>query len=194
MTRREPHGVDLPLLRWGEELRRTRIARRRLQRRTAACAGLIALLSLTIIAPPLPRLVWNASASAPLGLYAVTPHAVWVAGDMVIARVPQPIRKMAAARGYLPADVPLVKRIVAVPGDMVCATSNKIFVRGRWVATRRARDGLGRILPWWNGCTLLRDGRYFLLMADAPASFDGRYFGITRAADIVGKARLLWRY
>jgi type IV secretory pathway protease TraF len=27
---------------------------------------------------------------------------------------------------------------------------------------------------------------------DAPASFDGRYFGISRAAQLVGKARPLW--
>jgi len=193
MTRREPQGADLPLLRWGEELRRTRIARRHLQRRMAACAGLIALLSLTIINPPLPRLVWNASASAPLGLYAVSRRAALAAGDMVIARVPQPMRQMAAARGYVPAKVPLVKRIAAVPGDMICARGNAIFVRGRWVATRRDRDGSGRPLPWWNGCILLHDGHYFLLMPEVPASFDGRYFGVTKSADIVGKARLLWR-
>jgi len=193
MTRREPQGADLPLLRWGEELRRTRIARHRLQRRMAACAGLIALLSLTIVTPPSPRLVWNASASAPLGLYAVDPHAVLTTGDMVIARVPQPMRRMSAARGYIPAKVPLVKRIAAVPGDMICATGDAIFVRGRWVARRLARDGTGRMLPWWNGCILLHDRQYFLLMEEAPASFDGRYFGVTKSADIVGKARLLWR-
>jgi type IV secretory pathway protease TraF len=32
----------------------------------------------------------------------------------------------------------------------------------------------------------------FLLMADNPASFDGRYFGINEASDLVGPARLIW--
>ena len=41
------------------------------------------------------------------------------------------------------------------------------------------------------GCVRLRGDQRFLLM-DAPASFDGRYFGVTEGTDIVGKARLLW--
>jgi type IV secretory pathway protease TraF len=28
---------------------------------------------------------------------------------------------------------------------------------------------------------------------DAPGSFDGRYFGISTRADLVGRARLIWR-
>ena len=112
---------------------------------------------------------------------------------MVIAWVPQPARQLAAERHYIPANVPLVKRVAAVPGDSVCALGQEIFVRGRWVAERRVGDGMGRPMPWWSGCVLLRDGDYFLLMSDAPASFDGRYFGITHRGDIVGQARLLWR-
>src|SRR3546814_1556457 len=46
----------------------------------------ITLLGLTMAFPPAPRLVWNASASAPIGLYAVTPGAPVGPGDMVIAR------------------------------------------------------------------------------------------------------------
>jgi len=38
----------------------------------------------------------------------------------------------------------------------------------------------------------LRRGALFLLMADSPASFDGRYFGPTMPRLIVGKATPLW--
>jgi type IV secretory pathway protease TraF len=58
--------------------------------------------------------------------------------------------------------------------------------------TRRATDGARRTLPWWEGCARLGEGDAFLLMARAKASFDGRYFGVTRRRDIVGKAHLLW--
>jgi len=47
-------------------------------------------------------------------------------------------------------------------------------------------------MPWWQGCRTLIEGEYFLLMADVPDSFDGRYFGITGNADLVGQAHLLW--
>jgi conjugative transfer signal peptidase TraF len=139
-------------------------------------------------------LVWNASASAPLGLYAVTPGALPQAGDMVVAWVPEGARRLAAERRYIPVNVPLVKRVAAVPGDEVCAFREAAFVRGRRVATRRARDGRGRPMPWWSGCRLLHDGEYFLLMAETPDSFDGRYFGISKAQEIVGKAAPLWTY
>ena len=158
-----------------------------------ACAGLIATLGATSVMPPRPRLVWNASASAPIGLYAVGGGAGLARGDMVSARLPGELRMFAARRHYLPANVPLVKRVAAVPGDKVCAVGKRIFVNGLLFASRLARDGAGRVMPRWAGCVVLGEGRYFLLMAESGASFDGRYFGVSAASDIVGKARLLWR-
>ena len=157
------------------------------------CAGLAAALAGTLLDPPRPRLLWNASASAPVGLYAVGDGAPLARGDMVIARVPDEFRMFAARRRYLPANVPLVKRVAAAAGDEVCAAGARITVNGRAVAARLDRDAAGRPMPWWSGCALLGDGQVLLLMADSPASFDGRYFGVSEAGDIVGKARLLWR-
>lgn len=108
-----------------------------------------------------------------------------------VARVPQDLRALAAARRYIPANVPLVKQVAAVPGDEICARGSAIAINGAWAAARRARDARGRPMPWWEGCIVLRDGMVFLLMPD-PASFDGRYFGPTSRSDIVGRARLLW--
>jgi type IV secretory pathway protease TraF len=44
----------------------------------------------------------------------------------------------------------------------------------------------------WSGCVRLRGRQLFLLMAGSPASFDGRYFGVTEGGLVVGRARLLW--
>lgn len=145
----------------------------------------------TLAAPPTPRLVWNASASAPLGLYVVVPDAPVLPGDMVVARAPASVRRFAAVRRYVPVNVPLVKRVVAVAGQQVCASGPFISVDARRVAVRRALDGRGRPLPWWRGCVVLKRGAVLLLMARAD-SFDGRYFGPTAAADILGRARLVW--
>ncbi len=183
---------DLPLFAWGESLRADKRRRHMLARRAAPIALGCACVVVTVAAPPLPRLLWNASASAPIGLYRVAPGVALTRGDLVIARTPPAARSLAASRRYLPANVPLVKRVAGVPGDKVCALDRTITVNGRPLATRRANDRLGRPLPWWNGCRTLRGGALFLLMADAPDSFDGRYFGPTEPADVIGKATALW--
>lgn len=158
-----------------------------------ALGGLAGALVSTLLIEPRPWLLWNASASAPVGLYAVGEAAPLARGDMVIAHVPVGFRMFAARRHYLPANVPLVKRVAAVPGDEVCAVGARVMVNGRLVARRLDRDGAGRPMPWWSGCAELGTGEVFLLMTDSRASFDGRYFGVTEADDVVGKARLIWR-
>ena len=184
--------ADLPLFVWGETRRATRDRRVRMRRLGVIAASGIALIGATMVTKPAPRLVWNASASAPVGLYGVTPGARVGQGDMVIARLAEPMRTLAASRRYLPANVLLVKRVAALPGATVCARGRAIWIDGRRVATRRRRDGAGRPMPWWTGCRRLAPGFVFLLMPHVPGSFDGRYFGPTRVSDIVGKARLLW--
>jgi conjugative transfer signal peptidase TraF len=137
-------------------------------------------------------LVWNASSSSPRGLYAVLPAARAARGDMVIAWAPGEARGLADARGYLPADVPLVKRVAAVGGDLVCAAGKSILINGHQAGLRRPADRAGRPIPRWSGCHLLGPGDYYLMSAD-PASFDGRYFGVTAASELVGRAMLVWR-
>lgn len=183
--------LDLPLFVWSDALRAARRRRTRLQHRMTLGVFGITCLGATILAPPLPRLVWNASASAPIGLYRVTPEARLRRGDMVIAWAPAGPRALAAQRHYLPGNVPLVKRVAALPGDRICAIGSAIFVGGHRVAERRARDAAGREMPWWRGCMTLGGGKMLLLM-DASASFDGRYFGPTLPRDVIGKATPLW--
>lgn len=187
-----PERSSLALIAWGDALRAARLKRQRRQLRFAFGALAIAALGFTIAAPPTPRLVWNVSASAPRGLYVVSPGIPVAAGDMVVARTPDPWRSLAARRHYLPANVPLVKRVVAARGDRVCARGSEVSINGVPAVTRRVRDAKGRILPWWEGCARLGSGDAFLLMPNEGASFDGRYFGVTRARNILGKAHLLW--
>jgi conjugative transfer signal peptidase TraF len=182
----------MALLDYGDQLRRDRQRRRRLLRRTAAVAALIATVGMTIAAPPAPRLVWNATPSMTKGLYAVMPGALPRRGDAVIAWAPEPWRHLAAVRQYIPANVPLVKQVAAVPGDRICAYHLAVFIAGHEVARRSARDGKGRAIPSWQGCQILHDGEYLLLIPGVTASFDGRYFGPTRWAQIIGTARILW--
>jgi len=177
--------------RFGDALR----AERHLRSRRRRAIGWIALLSValtaTIALPPRPRLLWNASASTPIGLYRIGALNNLATGDMVAANVPASWRALAATRRYIPLEVPLVKRIAAEPGDTVCAIGSVITINDRRIARRRRRDGYGRPMPWWRGCRVLRHGALFLL-GDDPASFDGRYFGAVEHRDIIGRAWPLW--
>lgn len=175
----------------GDALRAARRHHHRRLRRIAACAALIGAVGVSAALPPSPRLLWNASASAPIGLWSVAPNVPLRRGDMVVARLAAPWRDLAARRRYLPANVPLLKRVAAEPGDRVCAIGADIVVNGQRVAVRRSRDAAGRTLPWWGGCLILGNGAIFLL-TDDPGSFDGRYFGPIGRGGIVGKARPLW--
>lgn len=156
-------------------------------------AGTVSLGAVLLVHPA-PRLVWNASASAPLGFYWVVPANVLARGDLVLAELPLAARGLAADRHYLPAGVPLVKRVAALAGDMVCGLGLTISIDGRVVAQRLPTDSRGRALPAWQGCRALCDGEVFLLMADVPDSFDGRYFGVIDSGAILGKLVALWTW
>jgi conjugative transfer signal peptidase TraF len=193
MTNRRTSVTDAPLLAFGEALRARRRARIVVAKRALAVAAGGGLIGATVTLPPTPRLVWNASASMPVGLYAVAPVGRVRRGDLVIAKLPPTFQKLAADRRYLPEDVPLLKRVAGVSGDVICARDEHILINGKLVATRRKADGQGRPMPWWRGCVRLRPRTLFLLVSDVPTSFDGRYFGITEQGSLIGNAHLLWR-
>ena len=169
--------------------------RRRVRRRPRTVLVLtlfgLGLIGLATLARPAPWLVWNASASAPIGLYRVLPGKL-VRGDLVLVNIPDSVRQLAAERSYLPQNVPLVKRVAALDGDVICAAADVISVNGRVVAERMARDRLGRPLPRWSGCLLLDGGEAFLLMEGLADSFDSRYFGPVPTAAIIGRLVPLW--
>lgn len=182
-----------PPVRWMPSLRAER--RRRARRWLGwtaiglALAGLAAAVHFGL-APP-PRLVWNPSASAPVGLWRIHPGKPVTVGDMVLAEPPERARRLAAERRYLPGNVAILKRVAAAQGDHVCLVDDVLAIDGRPLARLRTVDGLGRPMPRWRDCRTLREGEYLLLM-DAADSFDGRYFGPVDASAIIGKATPLW--
>ena len=170
---------------------RTAIVRTSRWRWLVVAAGGIALLGASTLKQR-PLLIWNGSNSAPTGLYTVRTDQPPARGDMVAARLAEPYRSLAAARRYLPSEIPLIKRIAAVSGDTVCAKRDHIIINQRRVAVRKRVDPQHRALPYGEGCIQLSAKQYFLLMDKHPNSFDGRYFGLTEAQNIIGKVRFLW--
>jgi conjugative transfer signal peptidase TraF len=143
--------------------------------------------------PPLdsPFLVWNASASVPIGLYAVERTQLRVA-NLVVARPPEPLANFLADRAYLPRGVPLLKHILALSGQSVCRNGLAVTIDGAAIGEARERDSRGRPLPSWQGCSVVSADEVFLMNPRSADSFDGRYFGPLPAYSIIGRAIPLW--
>lgn len=151
-------------------------------------AGLVAPIAL----PASPRLLWNATASVPIGLYRLNPHPRVVRGILVaVTPLPQ-VAQLAARRGYLPMGVPLLKRVAGVEGDLVCRAGTMIFVDGRPIGRALASDRCGRPLPRWRGCAWLGPRDVFVMNMGVQDSFDGRYFGVLSTSSILGRATPVW--
>jgi len=69
---------------------------------------------------PAPRLIWNATASTPTGLYALHRVGRLHPLELVVVRPPEPIASYLADGGFLPKGVPLLKHVMALPGQTVC--------------------------------------------------------------------------
>lgn len=147
---------------------------------------------ITAFVRPSPRLIWNASASVPTGLYRLRGIASPKAGDLVAAMPPAALSDYLAQRHYLPRGVPMLKHVAAVAGQRICRDGRAIFVDRRRIGGARERDRLGRPLPVWTGCRLLRPGEIFLMNPAVPDSFDGRYFGPVPVTTIVGRIAPVW--
>lgn len=164
---------------------------RRILSVTAATATLFGTLFVVVAwAEPAPRLIWNASASAPIGLYRIDAGTSPRLGDLVAIDPPPALSRFLAARGYLPRGLPLLKRVAALPGALVCRSGTFVTVDGAGVARALARDRAHRPLPVWTGCRTVGRDEFFLLNA-APDSLDGRYFGPLPTAGLIGSAHPL---
>lgn len=140
------------------------------------------------------RIVYNPSDSVPRGWYSVGHADALHADSIVLARLPAEVSALAAQRGYLPAGIPLLKRIGAVAPQRVCVDGMAVRIDGVQIAVARSADGHGRPLPIWQQCRSLSDGELFLLSATNSASFDSRYFGPIAAAAVIGSAQPLWTW
>lgn len=157
----------------------------------SACG--ISALAWASFAQPAVRVVYNPSDSVPVGWYHITPaasppHSLHV-GCIVLVQLPADTSALAAQRGYLPAHIPLLKRVGAVAPQHVCTMDGKLRIDGVPVATLLPADRQGRPLPSWQQCRRLADGELFLLSTTHPTSFDSRYFGPIQASAVLGTAQ-----
>ena len=160
----------------------------------------LAALAWASFVHPLPRLIYNPSDSVAVGWYSVDPlgHGTGSqprslsVGSIVLTALPPDAAALAAQRGYLPASVPLLKRVGAVAPQEVCITGRIVRIDGVPSAAVLPADRWSRPLPSWQQCRHLESGELFLLSVTNPASFDSRYFGPVSAPAVIGVAHPIW--
>ena len=163
-----------------------------------ACMGFSVTALCVPLAMSLPiQVIYNPSDSVPRGWYrvgAIADTNSLHVGSIVLARLPDAAASVAAQRGYLPAGVPILKRIGAIAPQSVCVRSRVFRIDGEAAATAREHDGQGRAMQAWTQCRRLQANELFLLSNTNPSSFDSRYFGPILASAVLGVAWPLWTW
>lgn len=163
------------------------------RRRTLAVMALaVTTIGATSAVDAPTKLIWNATASAPIGFYTVEPVKRIEVPELVAVMPPEPLATFMVERGYVARGVPLLKRVLGLPGQRICRLRSTITVDGVEIGVALQRDRIGRDLPIWQGCRIIGDGEIFLMNWEVRDSLDGRYFGPIPASYVIGQALPLW--
>ena len=90
----------------------------------------VGILALSAGKAALPLFMWNASASVPVGLYRLQAIDKLYAAELVVVVPPEPLATFLTQGGYLPRSVPMLKRVLALPGQAVCRRGFVILIDG----------------------------------------------------------------
>ncbi len=126
---------------------------------------------------------FNSTGSLPIGLYRVS-----TAADANLAEFcpPEPLSRLSVVRQYRnrgncpDGDNPLMKPIVAGPGDVVVLSESGLKVNGKLLrnSAPRSQDSNARPLPHYPfGTYRVSSGTVWVASSYHPLSFDSRYFG-----------------
>lgn len=146
----------------------------------------------SMVLHPASRLLWNETASVPVGLYRLRLDPAPHVGDVVAVHLPRHEAMLLATRGYLPLGVPLLKPVAALAGQTVCRTGQRVTIDGQFAGDAQSVDHRGRPLPVWQGCQHLAADQVFVMNPAEPRSLDSRYFGALPLSTVIGRATPVW--
>ena len=141
----------------------------------------------------------NTSYSLPLGIYQVTTDP----GASLVEFCPaEPFATLSSVRGYRTRGlacpdgaVPILKPVVARPGDLVEISAAGIRVNGKLLPKTApvSRDSAGRPLrPWPTGTYRVQPGTIWVASTYNRGSYDSRYMGPIDIRQIRTRLRPLW--
>jgi conjugative transfer signal peptidase TraF len=140
----------------------------------------------------------NTTDSLPRGIYLITQDQK----APLVEFCPQGVfSALSSVRGYRPPGLcpdgaaPLLKPVVAEPGDAVVLSAEGIRVNGKILPNTAPQrvDTRGRSLETWPlGVYAVAPGTVWVASVHHPSSFDSRYFGPISADMIRHRLRPLW--
>ena len=78
-----------------------------------------------------------------------------------------------------------MKRIVGVPGDHIVIKEDEVYINGQSVGRGFGIDRYGQRIDLAPLPEIIPEGEYYVALPH-PRSFDSRYYGLIRKADILG--------
>ena len=150
------------------------------------------VLLLSTVEGTTPHYMWNASNSVPIGLYRLQPVTKLTVTELVAVKPPDLLAAFLDLNGYLPLGVPMLKRVLALPGQTICRNGLTIVIDGIDVGQAQERDRRGRPLPVWQGCRVIAAGNVFVMNWQSADSLDSRYFGPLPTSAVIGRAVPVW--
>jgi conjugative transfer signal peptidase TraF len=144
----------------------------------------------------------NISPSMPVGIYKISDDQNFKRNDIVAACLNDQQKQFGLMRGYLITGQkcqntePVVKDILAVPGDGVVLTENNITVNHKVFDYHTlAHDSRGRALPSIARGNYFDTAGYWLIGTHDKKSWDSRYWGYVSSQQLLYKLTpvLIWQ-
>ncbi|MDX2165048.1 MAG: conjugative transfer signal peptidase TraF [Gammaproteobacteria bacterium] len=141
----------------------------------------------------------NVSPSEPLGIYKIKRNVQFQRGDIVAVCLPSKIQQIGLKRAYLLPGIrcgetaPLIKTIIAMPGDIVILKDDEIIVNDKILPYGTKNfDSEGRKLAKFSRGIYKNINKYWLIGVSSPDSWDSRYWGMVDKKYLLYKVQY-WR-
>lgn len=143
----------------------------------------------------------NLTESIPIGLYRITSTDTVKNAYVIFCPDDRKSFKLARDRGYIDHGLYcngygyLMKKVVAIFGDILSVTNEGVFVNQILVpySKPKLQDGMNRALPQWQVMNYqLQKNEIMTMTSQSEWSFDGRYYGLVHTKQIKGMITPIW--
>ncbi|WP_408072886.1 conjugative transfer signal peptidase TraF [Legionella pneumophila] len=143
----------------------------------------------------------NLTESIPVGLYRITGAESLKNAYVIFCPDDRQTFRLAKNRGYIDHGLYcngygyLMKKVVAVSGDILSVTNEGVFVNQVKIpySKPKLQDGMNRALPQWQVMNYqLKVNEIMTMTSQSEWSFDGRYYGLVHTRQIKGMITPIW--
>ncbi|HAU0965786.1 TPA: conjugative transfer signal peptidase TraF [Legionella pneumophila] len=143
----------------------------------------------------------NLTESIPVGLYRITGTKPLKNAYVIFCPDDRQSFRLAKNRGYIDYGLYcngygyLMKKVVAVSGDILSVTNGGVFVNQMLIpySKPKLQDGMNRSLPQWQVMNYaLQEDEIMTMTSQSEWSFDGRYYGLVHTRQIKGMITPIW--